>query len=533
MKNQLASTWLVVLSFQSSSAVAQLYNNVIKTTNGSVQGIPAFNSTPTGNISNWQDITVWKGIPFAASTSGENRFRPPQTRAAWNGTLDASQYGSVCPQDFALDSGLSYGEDCLNLNIWSAGNDTDAKFPVIMWSYPAESTAAQSLFDGAGMASKGIVFVNYNYRTGSLGWLATSELSKEMSESYGTNSSGNWGMLDQFAALKWVYTNIAAFGGDPHHITIMGQSAGSAATYHMLNSPLTKDLIVGAIIESGVRDPRDPYAATVAENYRNLSVALEVGTSYMESLKVSTVSEMRALSFEDLIVSFRGNYSFGAVLDYYAMPGTYMTSLLTGSANDVPVLTGNTLDESGATYNYSTTVDAYLEDLQTQYGNWSEQFLALYPANDSQASESFNAHYRDTSFTGTWLWANKYQETENNSVYTYIWDHAPPGQDQGAYHESEINYVLNNLYGTDKPWTADDYAIAQKMNSYWANFAKTGNPNLGGSYPASLGSLTYFPQAASAKNVTFRVGNGFDEKPIAQPAQIELIEEYFAVQVPF
>jgi carboxylesterase 2 len=379
-----------------------LYNTVIKTANGSVQGIPAFNSTPTGSISNWQDITVWKGIPFATSTSGENRFRPPQARAAWNGTLDASHYGAVCLQDFTLDSSLSYGEDCLNLNIWSAGNDTGAKFPVIMWSYPAESTAAQPLFDGAGMASKGVVLVNYNDRTGSLGWLATSELSEEMSESYGTNRSGNWGMLDQFAALKWVHANIASFGGDPDHITIMGQTAGSVATYHMLNSLLTKDLIVGAIIESGVRDPRDPYAATVAENYRNMSVALETGTSYMESLNASKIAELRALSFNDLIVSFRGNYSLGAVLDYYAMPGTYMTSILTGSANNVSVLTGNTLDESGASYNYSTTVDAYLEDLQTQYGNWAEKFLALYPANnDSQASESLNAHYQDTSLTGT------------------------------------------------------------------------------------------------------------------------------------
>jgi len=350
MKKSSASTWLACfISLQSAGASAQLYNTIIKTSNGSVQGIPAFNSTPAGNLSNWQDITVWKGIPFAASTSGENCFRPPQARASWNGTLDASEYGAVCPQDFALDSGLSYGEDCLNLNICSGGNDTNAKLPVIMWSYPAESTAAQPLFDGAGMASKGIVFVNYNYRTGSLGWLATSELSVEMLESYGTNSSGNWGMLDQFAALKWVHANIAAFEGDPDHITVMGQSAGSAATYHILNSPLTKNLIVSAIIESGVRDPRDPYAATVAENYQNLSAALETGTSYMESLNASTVAELRALSFEDLTVSFRGNYFFGAVLDYYAMLGTYMTSLLDGAANNIPVLIGNTLNESGAT----------------------------------------------------------------------------------------------------------------------------------------------------------------------------------------
>jgi carboxylesterase 2 len=169
--------------------------------------------------------------------------------------------------------------------------------PVIMWSYPAESTAAQPLFDGAGMASKGIVFVNYNYRTGSLGWLATPELSAEMAKSYGTNSSGNWGMLDQFAALKWVHANIAAFGGDPDHITVTGQSAGSAATYHIVNSPLTKGLIVGAIIESGVRDPHDPLAATLAEGYQNQSVIMATSESYMKSLNISTIAEMRVLDY--------------------------------------------------------------------------------------------------------------------------------------------------------------------------------------------------------------------------------------------
>lgn len=384
------------------------------------------------------------------------------------------------------------------------------------------------------MASKGIVFVNYNYRTGSLGWLATPELSAEMAESYGTNSSGNWGMLDQFAALKWVHANIAAFGGDPDHITVMGQSAGSAATYHMVNSPLTKGLIVGAIIESGVRDPHDPEAITLAEGYKNQSVIMATSEGYMESLNVSTIAELRALDYEDLIVTFRGNYSFGATLDYYAMPGTYMTTLIKGAANDVPILTGNTKDESGAVATENTTVALYNQSLVTQYGSeFAAKFLALYPAaNDSQADMSFNAHYRDTSRTGTWLWSSLWAKSETSPVYTYFWDHAPPGQDQGAYHESEINYVLNNLYGTDKPWTAEDFAIAQKMNSYWANFAKTGNPNTGGSYPASLGNLTYFPKSSSNKSVTMQVGDGFGELPVATAAQVALISEYFNSQVP-
>ncbi|TVY71394.1 Fumonisin B1 esterase, partial [Lachnellula suecica] len=274
MMKQVALGAAASLLLHASSVEAQLYITTIETAYGAVQGYPAFNSSPAGNLSNWKDITVWKGIPFAASTAGNNRFRAPQPASAWNSTLYAKDFAGVCPQDFTLDSGLYYSEDCLNLNIWTAGKNTSEKRPVIIWSYPAESTAAQPLFDGGGMASAGIVFVNYNYRTGSFGWLSTPELSQEMSAAYGTNSSGNWGMLDQFAALKWVKANIAAFGGDPDRITAMGQSAGSAATQHMLNSPLTAGDIAGAIIESGVRDPHDPLATSLAEGYRNQSVAL-------------------------------------------------------------------------------------------------------------------------------------------------------------------------------------------------------------------------------------------------------------------
>ncbi|KAH8657396.1 carboxylesterase [Tricladium varicosporioides] len=519
---------VALFSLYLEGVAAQLYNQIVQTAYGGVKGTRAFNSTPAGNISDWEGITVFKGIPFAASTAGTNRFRPPQNRTAWNSTLDASSFGGVCPQDFTLDSGLYYSEDCLNLNIWTAGNSTSAKLPVIVWSYPAESTAAQPLFDGAGMASKGFVFVNYNYRTGSLGWLATPELNAEMSAAYGTNSSGNWGMLDQFAALKWVYANIASFGGDPDHITIMGQSAGSAATQHMLNSPLTKGLIVNAVIESGVRDPRDPLAVTLAEGYRNLSTALRTSASYMTSLNVSTIAEMRALPYEDLIISFRGSYDFGAVLDYYALPDTYWNTLTQGkAANDVPILTGNTRDESGAVFNQSVNVTTYASDLATQYGTaFAAEFLELYPAgNDTQAGRSANAHYTDTSKVGTWNWARLWRAGGMTSdVYTYLWDHAPPGQTQGAYHESEINYVLNNLYGTSLPWTSEDYAIAERMNSYWASFAKTGNPN--------AGNATEFKAWSASSNTTMELGDGWGDIPTGSQAQIGLLDSYFDTQIP-
>lgn len=508
-----------------SSASAALYNQTILTSYGEIQGYPAFNSSPGENITQWKDITVWKGIPFAATTAGKNRWRAPQPAASWNSTLLAKEYGPVCP---AATTGDDYtiSEDCLNLNIWSAANSTKAKLPVVMWSYPAESTARDPLFNGGGMADKDVVFVNYNYRTGSFGWLSSTELSEEMIEATGHNSSGNWGMLDQFAALKWIHANIADFGGDPEHITVMGQSAGSAATYHILNSPLTKGLIVGAIIESGVRDPHDPLCTSLAEGYANLSTSLAQGVKFLDYLNVTTIAEARELPYTDLITTsgFFGSvseWSWEATLDHYAMPGTYYETLLRGAANDVPVLTGNTKDESGASLPLSLTVAEYLADLNSTFnGTWVDRFLELYPANSSfNAPIAYNLQWSDRSKIGTWLWANLWYKASNQSVYTYYWDHAPPRQDRGAYHESEINYVLNNLYDTDYPWEPLDYMIAGVMNSYWVNFIKTGNPNGDG--------LVHWPVTRS-EPLVHRVGNYFDTIAVASPARTKLMEEFFA-----
>ena len=514
-----ASTLLCGLSPLVSAA---LYDSVIHTKYGAVQGYPAFNKTNTGNLTHWKDISVWKGIPFAATTGGENRWKAPQPASAWNGTLDAKTWGPVCPAATSGGNDYTIDEDCLNLNIWSPAKETSAKLPVVMWSYPAESTAADALFDGGGMADQGIVFVNYNYRTGSFGWMATPELSAEFEKVTGHNSSGNWGMLDQFAALKWIKANIADFGGDPDHITVMGQSAGSAATQHILNSKLTKGLIVGAIIESGVRYPEDPYAMQAAENYDTLETSYTTGEKFLASLNVSSIAEARKLPMDDLITSFMSSeFSFSATLDYYAMPDTYWNTLTKKLAQDVPVLTGNTKDESGATYGLNITLDTYYSDLNDTFsGPWVQRFLDLYPANNSvTASGAENSQWTDRSVVGTWLWSQMWDDAYESPIYNYYWDHAPPGQDQGAYHESEINYVLNNLYATDKPWTAEDYAIAKKMNTYWANFIKNGNPNGEGvvSWPA-----------VNSSELVQHVGDGWGQIPIAWSKKVALFKSWFS-----
>ena len=219
----------------------------------------------------------------------------------------------------------------------------------------------------------------------------------------------------------------------------MGQSAGSAASQHILNSPLTKRLIKGAIIEGGVRDPEDPLCITLAEGYITLEKSEKQGQEFMKSLNVSTLDELRRLPMADLETSLStlgstSQWSFNAVLDYYAMPDTYWNTLKQGLAHDVPVLTCNTKDESGAMYGLKISMETYLSDINDTYsGVWRERFLKLYPAHDRKtASGAENSQFTDRSNAGTWFWARLWNTARTSPVYNYFWDHAPPGQDSGA-----------------------------------------------------------------------------------------------------
>jgi carboxylesterase 2 len=518
---------VLAVALMATAAEASLYDSILQTPNGPVQGYPAFNSSPANmNFTSWKDVTVWKGIPFGADTSGANRFRPPQPVTPWNATFDAKNYGYSC-----VASGTTYasiGEDCLNVNVWSAANSTDARLPVVMWSYPAGGSNADPRFDGAGLAVAGVVFVNYNYRTGATGWLVTPELTEENLDTIGVNSSGNYGMLDQFAAVDWIRENIASFGGDPDHITVMGQSAGSAATYHILNSELTKGKIVGAIIQSGVRDPHDPSASSLAEGYQTYDVALNYSLEYMASVNCSDIACMRSLDWstmDDSAAPGSDGPSFKGTLDYYAMPDTYLNTLKKGLAHDIPVITGNTRDESGAAFALNITLAQYLSDNNTTFtGSFQDQFLEVYPANDSAtASAAENAQYTDRSKIGTQNWAALMLQGSNRTrpVYTYLWDHAPPGQTAGAAHMTEIQYTQNNLYNVYYgAWQAEDYQIATKMSKYWVNFIKTGNPNGEG--------VVRWDKATVNGTTTQELGDGFGPIPIADAEQIVVFTEWFS-----
>ncbi|KAI5241605.1 alpha/beta-hydrolase [Aureobasidium subglaciale] len=485
---------------------------------GKVQGIAALNSSMSGNVKNWEKISFFGSIPFGADTSGDNRWRAPQPAPAWNNTLDASDFGPICPQDNPQLEAYGMSEDCLTVNIWTPATKSDEKLPVAIWSYGADN--------GAGVADKGIIFVSYNYRAGIFGFLADDNLG----EVAGRNASGNWGILDQFAAVEWVHRNIASFGGDPDHISVIGQSFGSGATYHIVNSPLTADFgIVNAISESGVTWPSDPYTTEQANAYINQTEALSVGVEALAAMNATSVASARAMSYSDVLSATSDlTMSFLPVLDYYAIPQKYSYTLKNGAGNKVPYITGFNADESGASSTLATTVSAYENFVNGFYGDSADTILSLWSAsNDSEAAVSESDLVRESFRTSAWLTMNAFADSSDVDTFTYYWTHGAPGGD-GASHGSEIVYVLGNLWAqTGTNYTSEDYYISNIMSAYWANFMKTGNPNRGGSYRNGTLPAKWDAASTSGKKV-FEVGEAWKMVPVASDAKIAALKEYYA-----
>lgn len=547
---------------------AQLYDKVIQTSLGPVQGYQYFTNqteleTYFGVSSS--NVANFLGIPFAASTAYQNRWKPPQAREPWNETYVADSWGAPCPSSYVS----GYSEDCLNLNVWTPANSSSDKLPVIVWNQGSDETSNNPWWYGGGMALQhDIVLVSFNRRDDAFGFLAHPDLNAEQLAEVGHNSSGNWGVLDHKAALEWVQTNIANFGGDPERVTIMGQSFGSAQVYHAINSVLFKGLFVGGISESGIHYPTNPWVSALATSYVNMSRALEHGINYTTNHNATTIAELRSesVSVEDLLVGSQDRVGsedewwvtavntlypliFKPVLDGYVLPEKYMDQLLQGPANDVPLITGGTHDENGASPTNTYTA-AYINEVAgLKWANLSQRYFELYPTGNTttSANEAWNLATLDLGTVSQWMYATTRVKESNATtpIWTYLWDHAPPGQDEGAFHQSEIMYVLNALYANndDYPFTEYDFYVQSIVSAYWANFAKTGNPNLGGSYVNATATLPYWaPNTADTVHM-FNIGDSFQnisllgnatfESTATVSKKLSLIQEYYAQQSPY
>ncbi len=440
---------LAMISFRKSANSLE----VIKTDAGQISGV--INATG--------DVYAFKGIPFAAPPVGDLRWKEPQPVKPWGGVRKCESFGpspmqakpipfSMWSEEFLIPK-EPISEDCLYLNVWTAAKSAGEKRPVIVWIYGGGFLSGGSgvpIYDGEAMAKKGIVFVSINYRVGVFGFFAHPELTKES----GRNASGNYAILDQLAALRWVKRNIAAFGGDPGNVTIAGQSAGALSVNILVASPLGKDLFFKAIAESG---------ASFSNPFTTLAKAEEAGEAYGKSLNAPSLAELRKVSAEDLM---KKTYSvWGPIVDGYVLPGSIASIFTAGKENKVPLLTGWNQEE----FMFFGTVKnaaAFKKEMNDKYGADAQAALENYPATDDSIAKISQYRMSSDQVFGTqnFIWANM-QSDQGAKVYVYRFTHKVPGTGEyakyGAFHGGELAYAYNNLRFANRPWQPGDHKLAE------------------------------------------------------------------------
>lgn len=438
-----------------------------------------------GSSEKTADVLSFKGIPFAQPPVGDLRWKAPQPAKKWSGVRNATAFGPRCMQSPLYSDQIfrsaSPSEDCLYLNIWTPAKSSSGKLPVLVYFFGGgfiTGDGSEFRYDGESMARKGIVAVTVNYRLGVLGFLAHPELTKESPN----RASGNHGFLDQVAALRWVRENIASFGGDPKKITIAGESAGSTSVSALMVSPLSRDLIAGAIGESGsILSARSPISLAQAE---------EAGAKFAASLGDGSISALRSMTAEQIHAA-ASKTQFPRVLDGYFLPENPMSSYTAGKQARVPLLAGWNSEEAPARAvlgREQPTPESFTSGVRRLYPEGADEVLKVYPAstNDEvlQAATDL-ATDRSHGFT-TWRWTDLHAKT-GQPVYRYYFSRARPAMRpesgsqptaRGAVHASEIDYALGNLaYNKFYEWTPEDFKVSQAMQEFFANFIKTGNPN--------------------------------------------------------
>jgi para-nitrobenzyl esterase len=419
-------------------------------------------------------LTVYKGIPFAAPPVGDLRWRPPQHIAKWEGVKQATKFAPGPIQAWGSPSGKS--EDCLYLNVWTPAKSADDNIPVCVWIYGGGfNGGATSIptYSGEKLAKKGVVLVSIAYRVGILGFMAHPELSAESSH----NVSGNYGLLDMIAALKWIKKNIAVFGGNPNKVTIFGESAGGIAVSMLCASPLAKGLFEGAISESGGNFGPSRPTTYPGENMKLLSQAEKEGIAYAKKAGVSSIAELRKIPADKLPV-LRG--LAWPIVDGWVILGDQYKLYEAGKFNDTPILVGYNSDE-GASFSPSKTPEDYITSVKKRF---AEKLLKAYPTGSSKVTKTARDLMRDAAFGWhTWSWAKLESEIGKSKVYYYYFDQHPdypadsPRAGYGSPHGQEVAYVFEHLDSSRTEITRSDINISEAMATYWTNFAKYGNPN--------------------------------------------------------
>lgn len=444
-----------------------------------------------------KSVRLFKGVPFAAPPVGDLRWKAPQPPKSWTGVRAADKFGSACMQTNVFGDiyfrDAQPSEDCLNLNIWIPANAKDKNLPVFVWFYGGGFVAganSEPRYDGENLAKKGVIVVEPNYRLGVFGFFSYPELTKES----GHNSSGNYGLLDQVAALQWVVKNIAAFGGNPKQITIGGESAGSLSVSALMASPLSRTLFQRALGESGAFFPAGPAAGM---QLRPVSATEPGNVKFAESIGAKSLAELRAKPAKDLLeaaAKLNGGFAFGPNVDGYFLPTDVATIYAKGEQAKVPLLAGWNSDEGKMFVLMNpqkTTAKSFSDMAQARYGAAAPDFLKVYPAStDAEAVRSAEDLAGDDFIVfSTWKWIDMQRKTGDPTVYQYFFSQVPktkpgamigpmPAIEAGSKHAGEIEYVFETLKSQEGvTWADDDFKVSELMASFWANFIKSGNPN--------------------------------------------------------
>ena len=493
------------------------------------------------------DVLAFRGVPYAAPPVGEARWQPPAPAAAWDGVRPATEFGSVCWQrsrdmsSLYARGGLDTSEDCLYLNIWTPADEPAAALPVMVWFHGGghnSGAGSPRIFDGTALARKGVVLVTINYRLGPFGFLAHPALTAESPH----GSSGNYGLLDQIAALEWVRDNIAAFGGDAGDVTIFGQSAGSWTVCYLMASPLAKGLFHKAIGQSGgcfkgerpyLDRTADERGAEQSAHDAGLAAAAELG---VEGDGPEAAAALRAVAPETVLAATLGS---GAIVDGWVLPRAPRAIFAAGEHSNVPVIVGAMANERAALYD--TAAEPSRTDLEAtvrgEYGPRAEALLAAY---ESDFADSPGTADRQISGDRTFVWEMRTWaravEDAGNVAYHYFFSHAPPVfrlyvHDQpdlqveggrrayGAYHSGELAYVFGNVGLVGLDWTDWDHELADAISQYWANFARTGDPN-GEGLPA-------WPRYERASDQSLEFGSEIRAVSEVRKDKLDVFDGYF------
>ncbi|HEY8928867.1 MAG TPA: carboxylesterase family protein [Mucilaginibacter sp.] len=485
---------------------------IIKVEGGAITGLP----------SQAGDVVSFKGIPFAAPPVGNLRWKAPQPVIPWNGVKNCADFGPSPMQNKPVPFGVytkeflipekPISEDCLYLNVW-AKNSGAAKKPVFVWIYGGgfgSGGAGVPIYDGEAMARKGIIFVSINYRVGIFGFLAHPELTKESPG----KASGNYGLMDQIAALKWVKHNIAKFGGDPNNVTIGGQSAGSMSVNCLVASPLAKELFNKAIAESG-----SLMLTKGGFNAGNLTDAEQQGVRIAASLHAASLEDLRKIPAVDLL---KAPAQYAPIVDRYVLPEPVSKIIAEGKGNKVSLLIGWNADEGFVMRN--ETKEQFQKEAKDKYGKDADEFLHFFPSNtEAEVAQSQLKLSRDMIFAVSgYKWAGMHAAAGKAPVYVYYFQHKLPAtpdfEKYGAFHTGEVTYALDNLKFLNRPWKAADQPLADQISGYWANFIKTGNPN--------GGNLPVWPKYSRSQNKVMVFGETSMPRTLPDKEELQFMTEH-------